>query len=575
MSDSWLDHKKLQIVKGFGKIPSDNSSAEINPTPINLMSGLISLDTNGWSPNIPQVKNGGVWVDSPIQDGRQLLSAPSGNVTEKIVVIITDNSYLGIMKALSDLNQMADDCHSFWESDFQYNPVYLLWWAGCGIGEQYAQIYDIQLSPEYLDSPSPTLRVSITIEREPYWRGIPPGANPKLWTLYLANQTQPNTTNVNLTTQTNDLVYDTNVKNRFEWDTSYANPISRNYLDIPASLIAGDAPALVSLILQATTNSLNVTSSVYVGRTTRPVTALDRFGSTVLQSYCLNAGDAIAPTSWTKTIDANCGCFSNASSVNKYIGRNATLATGSYPLFARWANFNNQRFVDPNLQSGSFAVFWRCKQLNGAAGDVQARFGVTEGNVTITGDYANLPLVSGVVATCDNRFDMLYLGVVTLPLSGSVNSSSDGRGLDVYRKTAGDASYAIQIDVKQNNAATRSVDFLDLVLMPISECLVQLMATLSGPFLFQHYDNTGYISHGQNTQQARTISVLSSDTMELALEARGADLTLIPNVNNRLYFMNQRKDSVAGNNYSAPDSTGNDFTIRLNIVPRWFGIRDS
>lgn len=133
---TWLDHKQLMIIKGIGKTPGDIYSAENDPVIVNLMSGIITLDQNGWSPEIAQVKSGGVWVDSPLSDGRELLAAAAGNVIEKMTVIIADSSYLSVMKALSGLNQMANDCRDYWQTEYQIDPVYLAWWAGCGVGTQ-------------------------------------------------------------------------------------------------------------------------------------------------------------------------------------------------------------------------------------------------------------------------------------------------------------------------------------------------------------------------------------------------------------------------------------------------------
>lgn len=575
MAFDWLNHKELKLIKGIGKTPGDSSSNEIDPVVVNLMGGAITLDS--FAPGTPAVKSDGIWSDSVLSDGRQLLSAAAGNVAETIRVVIKDDSQYGTMKQFRALNAMALDCRAFWESDAQYNPVYLDWWAGCGAGPQYALIYDIQLKADYVDAPTPTLAVTIQLEREPYWRGLPPGANPRLWTLYKASKT-PTTSNVNLVNQTDDLVYDTALKNRFEWDTAYSAPLSRNYVDIPASLLDGDAPALVSLVVQATTDATNPTSSVFLGRSTRPTSLKDHNGSVMLQSCVFNAGDCMAPASWTKTADATCGCISNGSGSTKYIGRNTALATGTYNQFASWSFFNSNNFVNLNLLSGRYAVFWRCKQRNGAAGDIQARIRINDNYGSFVGDYQNLPLVAGSTTTCENRFDLLYLGAVTLPLNGNVNSAMDGRGIAVQQKNSLVSTAAIYVDVLQNNASTRSIDFLDLVFIPISEQMVNLLpgANGGGSFTWYLYDNTGYWLHGQNFQNGKIVNgdPSSISSIEGVMETRGQDLTLVPNVNNRLYFMYQRAPAAGGSNFSAPDSSNDFASVRINIVPRWIGIRD-
>jgi hypothetical protein len=574
MAAGWLNHLQLMIVKGIGKTPTDNLSIENDPVNVNLLSGIISLSE--WSPNIPAVKNGGVWSDSPINDGRQLQVAASGNVIEKMSINITSTGYNSVMGALSSLNQMALDCRDFWQSKSQIDPVYLMWYVSCGAGPQYALLYNIEIAPEYLDSPTPAIRASITLEREPFWRGIPPGANPKLWTFYV-NKVQPNTTNVDFVSQTNDLVYNAAVPNRFEWDTAYANPTSKNYVDIPASLIPGDAPALMQLIVRNRLWNSNSMYNIYAARSTTPITKKDRTGATVLQTNTLNAGDAEAPANWTKTLDATCGCIGNGSAVNKYIGANAALATGTYVDFARWSRIGTVRIIDPNLLTGTFAVFLRCKQLNGATGDVQVRVSVLEFYSSFKGDYYNMPLRTGAIVDCDNRFDMLYLGTVTLPLAGDIGGGNDGRGLYTFTKTGGDGSFAIGFDLKQNNVAARSLQFLDMTFLPIGEALVQMQGGFGALNAFNVLDNTGYITHGENDPTARNWVQNATDlNLDCAIEARGPSLTLVPNVNNRLFFIQQRRDAATSETYSAPQTAGNnDMEVKIDIVPRWSGIRDS
>lgn len=574
MTYGWLNHVALQLIKGIGKTPGDNVSDENNPVVSNLMGGLITLAD--WSPNIPAVKNGGVWTDSPTADGRQLQVAASGNVIEKLSINIADSGYLAVMGALSGLNQMAIDCRDFWQTKSQIDPVYLMWQVSCGKGPQYALLYNIELAPEYVDAPTPTIRVSMTLEREPYWRGLPPGANPKLWTFYV-NGVQPNTTNVDFVSQTNDLVYNSAVPNRFEWDTAYSNPISKNYVDIPASLIPGDAPALAQIIVRNRAWNSNSIYNIYIGRSTTPTTKKDRTGATVLQSNILNAGDAEAPANWTKTLDATCGCLGNGSAVNRYVGANTILATGTYQSFARWSRIGTVRIVDPNLLTGSFAVFLRCKQLNGAAGDVQVRIRVEEFYSSYIGDYYNMPLRTGAIVDCDNRFDMLYLGTVTLPLAGDIGGANDGRGLFTFTKTGGDGTFAVSFDLKQNNAATRSLQFLDMIFMPIGEALVQMQGGLAALNSFNVLDNTGYITHGETDPTARNwVQNLTDLNLDCAIEGRGPTLTLAPNVDNRLFFIQQRRDNATSETYSAPQAAGsNDLEVKIDIVPRWSGIRDA
>lgn len=582
MASDWLNHKALYIIKGVGKTPTDTRSAEPNPVVVNLMSGG-AITLVEWTPNIPAVKGGGVWSDSPLSDGRVLLAAPYGNVTEKINIMISDSSYLTVMKQLSGLNQMIADNRTYSEGNSQTEPVYLAWWAGCGTRMQYALIFNMEIAPDYKAATQPTIAVSLTIEREAGWRPIPPGQNPKVWTRMRQGQAI-NTSNVNLvntTALTDDLLNDTAV-NRSEWNATWTANFSRNYVDIPASLIDGDMPALVSLQVKTPDGILNF-YDLYVARNTRPTSLTDRNGANRLQQLTFNSADANATgILWTKTADV-CGCVGNGSTVTQSIGRHAALPTGTYSPFVSWYRIGTVSIFDPTMDSGRFAVFFRCKQTNGAFGDLQARlryFDMAQfGNVApFVGDWSYLPMVAGAVVGCTNRFDMLYLGTVTIPLSGKLGGSGNGLGLNVSQLTASDLQASIQVDVRNNNVANRSLDFLDLVLMPIGEAFVQMFASASGSGTYFNLDNTGYASRGQPGTVARWLSLgaggATPDVSDSAIEARGPELFLEPNVNNRLYFMQQRLDVAGVVTYSQPDSTNNDMKVSLNVVPRWSGIID-
>jgi hypothetical protein len=123
-----LNHQELAIVKGVGKTPADTASAEQDPVVIDLLdvgSG-ISLDMDGgWEPNIPSLKSGGVWADSPISDGRTLLAGQNTNVTETIRLLVTSNNPMVYAAKFAALQRMSQDCRFFWSTQYQIEPVYL------------------------------------------------------------------------------------------------------------------------------------------------------------------------------------------------------------------------------------------------------------------------------------------------------------------------------------------------------------------------------------------------------------------------------------------------------------------
>ncbi len=576
MAAGWLNHNALQLIKGIGKTPGDTNSAENDPVVVNLLSGLITLTQDGWSPNIPAIKSGGVWVDSPITDGRQLLAASAGNVIEKISVTVADTSARGVARMLIGLNKMAADCRDFWQTQGQIDPVYLMWYPSCGAGPQYALLYNIDLTPSYLDSPTPAMRVDLSLEREPYWRPIPPGANPLMWT-FAINPSHPQfNASVAALNTANDLIVDTTLKNRHEFSpTDYLTVVSRNYVDIPATSIPGDAPALVQLTAMIDTGvATHSARNIYLWRSTRPTTLKDRNGVKFGQSAIYNCGDAsIGGGVATKTIDAANGVFSNGSIANRYIVTYTVPLTSTNLNIIGWDNIGINGLIALNTERGRVSVFMRCKQTTGAAGDVQIRFKISSrsgGGVDFfTGQWVNLPTFTSAYA-----FGLLYLGTITLPMNGKALSASDGRGLQVPLKTTTNSDLAINIDVKNNNAAARNSQFLDLVLMTQDECLVALNqpAYSSGGFDYYVLDNTGYYNHGNPEDISLTGTGITPGGYP---EIAGQSLTLVPRVNNRLYMLMTEGDYATNpTEVESINGLSGSNALRLNIVPRWSGIRD-
>lgn len=592
MVAGWLNHKQLMIVKGIGKTPGDPYSAEPDPVVVNLMSGIITL--NDWSPNIPAVKSGGVWVDSPLVDGRQLLSASAGNVIERISVLIIDGSYLGMMKALSGLNQIALDCRNYWQTDYQIDPVYLAWWAGCGAGPQYALLSNIEVSPEYMDSPDkPTLRVNITAEREPYWRAIPPGANPKLWS-YMVNLVHPqfNYNVASLVSGTDHLVTDT-ITNKFEWTPAAyglqttplvtVGQVSKNYIDISAAQVPGDAPALVEMGI---ITSVGVPANLYIGRSTKKYSGTGHDGVFRASALILNAGDGNNTGVVTKTAaGAANGVVSdgNVTPNYRYGVRTVTGIDASFVTASQWggnAGANGIK-LDREMFRGTFAVFCRCTNQSAASPvvtDMRIRLFVEEFEDNAANQSINsvlLPEVNPPISNPPFAYPGLaYMGVLSLPLENRAVQSPLGYGIQLQEANSNlRVSVQLKVDVA---TANRTFAITDLIFIPIDEGMAQVslsQATLSGTGSAV-IDNTGYLSRGEAEQSAISY-VTNANSGGVSQELRGQDIMLTPKINQRLYFIADIFHPTS--TLSAPAFTSVPsqlITVMLNIVPRWSGIRD-
>lgn len=574
----WLDHKALQIVKGIGKTPGDPYSAENDPVVVNLMSGAITLSgDDGWTPNIPSTKNGGIWADSPLSDGRRLLAAAAQNVTENIVVIISDGSYLGAMKALDSLNKMAIDCRDFWQSDYQIDPVYLKWWAGCGAGFQYALISNIEVSPQYLDGINPTMRVSLAIEREPYWRGIPPGANPKVWT-YEVNLSKPQFGyNVaSLATGTDHLVNQT-VANKAEWTPAayglQSTFISKNYVDISADLVPGDAPALVEMSMDV--SPLNF-ANIYIGKTTKKYSGTGHDGIARVSSLILNAGDGSAAGVATKTNAgaSSLGVLSNGSAATYYKGvRTVTGIDANWVTMSQWnggAGANGIK-LDRQFFRGTYAIF--CRGQNSSATPVATDMSIRvfieeyEENVNQLINSVTLPEVNPATNAVNA---LMYMGTVTLPLENRAVVSPLGYGIQLQESNS---NIRISLQVKVAVAtANRTFEFIDLIFMPLDEGFCQISSPFSTFFTssIAILDNTGYFTRGEKSQLA-TAYATNANSGGVGQEMRGTDILLTPRTNQRIYIIS---DAWSGSGTYTASTPSQSMNLRLNIVPRWSGIRD-
>lgn len=572
----FLDHKQLMIIKGIGATPTDSLSAENPPVVVNLMAGAITLETNGWSPNIPQTKNGGVWADSPITDGRTLLAAPEGNVTEQMTLIISDASYLGAMKALNSLNQMVIDCRDYWQAIYQIDPVYLAWWAGCGAGTQYSLISNIELKPEYMDSPNPSIRVSMTIEREVRWRLIPPGANPKLATFILNNQAiglgGKVLADATLVTGSDHLITQT-IQNKAEWTPAafglQSTFITQNFISISASQVPGDMPALVEMSITGDVGSL---ADVYVGRSTKKQTGIGHDGITRVNSYILNVGDAGG--SVTKTVGTSAdGVKSNGSSVNFTFGtRTTTGVDGGFVGFCFWGENTGLIKLDREYFRGTFAVFVRAFNNSGTplTTDMTMRV-LFEEYENATNQYLNsfaTPSIA-VPLAASGFYPLTYMGTVTLPLAQKAVVSPLGYGIQLQETNSN-----LRITFQNNvlvATANRIIKLVDLIFVPIDEGVAQIAFTPNSIFTnaVAVLDDTGYSTRGESRQVAN-VYMTNANSGGVSMEVRGQNLELKPHTDQRLYFI--------ADTFESPSVISSRLTqtlaIRLNIVPCWSGIRD-
>lgn len=580
------DHQELLIVKGVAAAKGDTSSAEIGLISINLLAeedapGWSLNAEGGWSPKRAQLKGGGTWADSAISAGRSLVAGVDGNVIETLQLTVTGTNILDLAAQLARMGRMRQAVIDFGISPGTADPVYLHWYAREGAGAQYALIHALDIAEDEPDVWQTSIRdVTITIEREPYWRGLPPGANPKVWTLGLTGTVD----NLSLWENTDHLHYE-QIRNKQELNTDYVTPITKNYIDIPASKIPGDAPALVLLdwVRRDVTNAEDHT--VFIARSTKPIT---RSSHPTVKTHktliSLNGGDESgAGTGVTKVLDATRGVISNGSTTNAYYV-NTTFSANPQTRTVIWGSGASLlNLLDQNTLRGQYAFFLRHKQNGGAVGDIKVQLELRiNSGATAAGVLYQSVLLQAIPTTVLDAsisagfYAPLYLGTATIPFGDHLISSLEGWGVDVVK--SGQFSLEVRLNITRSTGVG-TLYFVDLIMLPFDEALVEIhppneasgRTVPAGDYWHMVYDNTGHMAHGDNQPRAFTFRTASgaADT-GFEIELRGDELCLMPAVDNRLFFFSQRFNVSSGVIIS---SLADEPIIRLNIVPRWIGIR--
>jgi len=141
---------------------------------------------HSWEPSIIQPKGGGVWQDSPIADGRELVDRYYGNAIETFELGIADVEPDALYWEIQNLRRYLESAVGYWRNrTSNAAPVYLRRKAACESGYLYAHIYNWStpndknpFSNPFLQSGGKAVfdRWVLTIERGD-WRSVVPGTD--------------------------------------------------------------------------------------------------------------------------------------------------------------------------------------------------------------------------------------------------------------------------------------------------------------------------------------------------------------------------------------------------------------
>lgn len=583
-------HKELKLIRGVPTIPGLDVTLEPGTDLIiNLLSGEaegFALDPSpgAWNPGIPAPKSG-LWQDVPFVDGRTPIADSFQNVTETMQVVLSAPNYLRLSQWKSKLAVLAQDIEQFWSQEgIQPSPVYLHWWATDAPGPQFALIMSLDFAestPGVLDAGSIVRDITLTIEREPYWRALPPGASPILWTLYTLGR-QPgkdfNLSNMPTITTTvagaaNQLVR-ANITDFDEYNpqsvttvtpvVGIGNIVHSNAISIPSSALPGDVPPLVCVMVQGSKISGADTDTVNImlACSSRPLTYRDRFNNAFRLMSNLPGLGAFRGAGAAAAADANglTGYDVNTSTYTAVLSRIEITPGVVRAEYLAW-----RRSVKFNLYRGRYAAFLRCRQNAVAAGNITMNLAVKIGQSITRTTPVSPTVVVGVGATV--QWPLTYMGQIKLPQNPDMVIRADNLGM---QDSVVDGNIALEVT---RSAGAALLYVRDLLLIPIDEGFLAFEPDVdpptggSDPVVF---DNTGYYNHGKPgmiaVREGTNFPAVADGDMPSYGMLSGSELVLQPGMDNTLY--------VAEYNSSGFAINASNIFVCLNIIPRWLGVRD-
>lgn len=564
---------RLSINKGIPQVPGDTRSFE------RFEGDALSLiNQNGvalvnWVPQFAQIKGNAVYANSSLSSGRTPLALPYDNVTQTITISITGSNAQGRAFVERRLREFAQDAHHYWTTNWQINPVWLEWEQVLG-KPQYTLItkIDVAWNNDAFDVFN-TAEATITIEHLPEWQGIAPGDNPKRWAyIQNANPVGFTSSTCSLISTSNHLL-NASLRNGLTWNgahSPYRTEVARNFIDIPAGAVKGDAPAKIQLTLIIDDNVGNNRSftRIYLWRSSRDLSVTDRNNVQYSNGYNISPGDNSANGSPQITSTAAETTFTTKMSWQSEPG----------PALTRL-------WLDKNLLRGKFMIFARMFATSGANGNVRARLrivdqGSSTANTEVLGEEVNVRATTNMLH---------YMGVFNIPLTERAEMSPAGNGLIITSVpnagivTPVPFNIAFHLQFRNTAGANRDVFIEDLVLVPFDEaaCLIKTPNYTMPNYLTVDQtiimlDGTGYFNRGKTEAVGKLIggattlgsTKIPADYGGEPVEIVGELPTLVPDIAQRLYVMVDNPSLAVG---GAGTPTINTY---LNIVPQWRGIRD-
>lgn len=220
-------------------------------TTVNLIALGTGFHLVDWNPQVIQLKEGGVFQDSPIAPGRRLVFVMDATAIEPFDLDINDYDQNSLIAQAQDLMRLLNKARAYQSTEFQDEPVWIRARAECETNDRYALI--INWAIPNLDNPygppffvaneiAAMEDINLQLERG-HWLANQPGQgecvqveNQQVWNyrdVWEVNTTQPTGNVTSLLQTANGYLYagdngqiDRSIDNGASWGVNTTSPTS-------------------------------------------------------------------------------------------------------------------------------------------------------------------------------------------------------------------------------------------------------------------------------------------------------------------------------------------------------------
>lgn len=151
-------------------------------TIINLIGRNTGFLIEDWTPSIAPLKSGGVYQQSVVAEGRQLVMTNYDNAIETFSIKVRSQNQDSVIRDSQELLRLLNKARSYWTVKFETQPVWLVARAPNETNTRYAIIHNYQQSgldnpysmPFFACDPSTMDDITLVVERG-HWAAQIPG----------------------------------------------------------------------------------------------------------------------------------------------------------------------------------------------------------------------------------------------------------------------------------------------------------------------------------------------------------------------------------------------------------------